>query len=98
MLNFHPEAVLEIKRSIQWYGDQSKKAEEKLKEELNRGFERIIAFPLSYPEKYKTYRAYKLKSFPFLIVYTLRSDDIFILAIFHTSRNPNILENRIGSV
>lgn len=38
MLNFHPEAVLEIIKSIQWYGNQSKKTEEKLKEELNRGF------------------------------------------------------------
>ena len=94
-LRFHPRAVEEIENSLQWYGDRSKKAEKNLKRELNKNFQSILSFPLSFPIRYKSFRSCALQKFPYLIVYSVQSDVIFVVAFFHTSQNPATLKKRI---
>ena len=51
--------------------------------------------PKSFQLKYKTTRVRYLKNFPFGIHYRVKNNDIVeILAILHTSRNPEIWKNR----
>jgi plasmid stabilization system protein ParE len=42
-------------------------------------------------------RAYPLKKFPFLILYVLEKDSIYILAVFNTNQDPELLKIKIGS-
>ena len=97
-LRFHPEAVLEIQNSLHWYAEHSKNAEINLKEELNDSFQKILSFPFLSIPRYKSFRSYSLKKFPFQIVYSVHNDIIFVISVFHTSRNPEDLEERISSL
>jgi plasmid stabilization system protein ParE len=42
-------------------------------------------------------RKYHVARFPYLIYYSIRSEDIYILAVAHCSRNPLYWINRIDS-
>jgi plasmid stabilization system protein ParE len=49
----------------------------------------IAANPKAYPQKRSPYRESVIDKFPFIIIYELVEEDaIYILHIFHTSRNP----------
>jgi len=39
-------------------------------------------------------RAAKVKGFPYSIIYIAEPDYVYIVSVFHNSRNPNIWENR----
>lgn len=51
--------------------------------------------PTSFQLKHKDTRVRYIKSFPFGIHYRIKNKNIIeILAVLHTSRNPNIWKNR----
>ena len=56
--------------------------------------ETIQTTPLIFSEKYKKTRVAYLKKFPFGIHFLIDNKTIHILAIIHTSRNPNIWQKR----
>lgn len=58
--------------------------------ELNAVYRKIIANPQCYKYASKTkkrdLRCVKVKNFPFLIIYYLKSDDIVIISVLNTNR------------
>ena len=50
--------------------------------------------PELFQEKYRKTRVRYLKKFPFGIHYTLKDQIIVVLAVLHTSRNPQIWKKR----
>jgi len=96
-LKFHPEAVSELKESILWYEKRSVTAAGNFKTELNVSMQKIKQNPNLSPLVYKSFRTYFLKKFPFKIVYLADNNVIYIISVFHTSRNPKALEDRLGS-
>jgi plasmid stabilization system protein ParE len=98
LLKFHPQAVIEIEDAIHWYEERSLVSVQKLKNELLKSFRIITTYPFSVHNYYKSFRSYFLKTFPYRIVYSVSGKTVYIIAVFHTSRNPELLRKRIESL
>lgn len=47
----------------------------------------------SYINSKKDFRDIKIKDFPFVIIYQILEDKVFVLRVFNTNRNPQVLKN-----
>jgi hypothetical protein len=100
MLRALRAANSEVHRTIAWYDDQRAGLGDEFLQELKLAFERIEAAPdrfgrvLSSPTK-DDIRGCRLKRFPYLVYYRLRSEGVLVIAISHTSRKPFYWLNRL---
>lgn len=90
------EAKLDIQEAVTWYNSQQKDLGRKFHIEIKEYFNYLKINPL-YEIKYNTVRCLPLKKFPYTLHYTVNEIDkiVIVRAVYHTSRNPDIWENRI---
>ena len=58
--------------------------------------ERPERFPLLETVRTQTIRRTLLKRFPYMVVYEILGEDVFVLAFAHTARRPNYWRSRRG--
>ena len=98
---FLPEVDAEVHAAAQWYEDhQPGMADRFLDAVLAAQFE-IEKYPLRFPpppgvRTTRPVRRRLLDGFPYTMIYELRDDELLILAIAHTSRQPGYWKNRRG--
>ncbi len=87
-----PRAQQEIDNAINYYSVNSNDAPRKFLKSLTDAYLSLLQNPYKRI-RYKNIRAFNLKTFPYVLYYTItkRSGIIKILACFHNKRNP---ENR----
>jgi hypothetical protein len=87
---FLPIAIKELQESFDWYEERSDGLGEIFVEAIDKSSVAILLNPLAYPRYKSRYRQFVVDKFPYVIIYEFleRSDQINILHIFHTSRNP----------
>ena len=56
--------------------------------------ERPERFPLLETVRSRTIRRTRLKRFPYMVVYEIVGEDVFVLAFAHTARRPNYWRSR----
>ena len=78
----------EIQAAYDYYEEQQKGLGERFLSVLDNVFERITEYPFSFPKRKGGFRECYLGQFPFLIIYKVKGQNIYIYAVFHTSRNP----------
>jgi plasmid stabilization system protein ParE len=85
-----PNAQADIKDTIAWYDLQKKGLGKTFYTYVVKKIKQLQSFPFSAQNRYKNVRTAVVEKFPFLIHYYV--DDfqktIVILAVLHTSRNP----------
>ncbi|PWG78190.1 type II toxin-antitoxin system RelE/ParE family toxin [Pararcticibacter amylolyticus] len=86
----HPAAQKEYEQSVKWYLKRSLKVASRFVQTVENGFDLICASPYLWPHKYKHYREYHLKKYPFTIVYSIEPTRnlVVIIAIYHQKRAP----------
>ena len=89
------EAEIDFDKSYEYYSEDSPKVADAFFKRVNLSLENIKQNPFSYPEVYKEIRKYVVKKFPFVIYYLIEDYSIKVIALFHTSRNPEIWNERI---
>ncbi len=90
------EAEIDFDKSYQYYySKESPKVANSFYKQINLSLEILKQHPASFPLAYKNVRKYVVKKFPFVIYYQLVGSAIRVIAIFHTSRNPEIWNDRI---
>lgn len=87
-IQFSERAKPEIQEAYDWYENQQDGLGEKFLSKLDETFDLISIHPYSFPKKRDEFRECYLGDFPFLIVYEVKGKNIYVQAIFHTSRNP----------
>lgn len=94
-LKLSPGATADFDDAADWYSvDPDLKAQ--FVETVNKSLSRIVAFPLSFPVVEGTQvRKATLKRFRYIILFSVRTDHIWVYSIFHTSRNPIIWRGRL---
>lgn len=88
------EAEIDFDKSYKYYYEDSTKVADTFFKRINIGFENIKQNPSSYPIVHEDVRKYVVKKFPFVIYYRIVDSAIQVIAIFHTSRNPEIWNKR----
>jgi toxin ParE1/3/4 len=89
------DAENDLDNSYQYYAEESTKVAESFFKQINSSLEIIKKNPESFPIAFRDVKKFVVKRFPFVIYYQLNESLIRVIAIFHTSRNPEIWNNRI---
>jgi plasmid stabilization system protein ParE len=92
---YHPEAISEAWEVFHWYDDRSERAAEDFWQELRRARQSVAMHPSSWmPHVFGT-RCFKLKHFPYALVYIEREDRIIGIAVAHLKRRPGYWRKRL---
>jgi toxin ParE1/3/4 len=89
------EAEIDFEKSYEYYFEENPKVAESFFRRINVSFKDIKQNPFTFPIAYKNVRKCVMKKFPFVIYYQIDISIIKVIAIFHTSRNPEIWNERI---
>jgi plasmid stabilization system protein ParE len=85
-----PEAELELQAAFDWYESQKRGLGHDLIDDFRKAVDLIVRFPTGWNRISDHERQYRLKRFPYGIVYRIERDPplILITAFFHLQRNP----------
>lgn len=93
---FHPEAIREIRESIQWYSDRSEQAAAELRSLVQLAEALIEQSPESCAHYLHDTLGYRFKKYPFVLAYIFQDDRIYFLAFAHTHRKPGYWRDRLN--
>ena len=94
IIRFTPEADGELTEARQWYAHQRENLDIELTEEIDEALSRIVRHPHLYPIVHRTLRRAVVRRFPFAIFYEVVADEIQIIAVFHSRRDPERWKSR----
>ncbi len=89
------EAESDLDSSWEYYYDVSPAIADAFYQRINISLENLKKMPLSFPLAHRNLRKYTVKKFPFVIYYQVEDIVVKVIAIFHTSRNPKIWNERV---
>jgi plasmid stabilization system protein ParE len=96
IIRFIPEADAELAEARQWYAHQQTDLDLEFMESLDDALSRVVSNPHLYPTVYRTLRRAVVRRFPFAMFYEVTVDEIQIIAVFHSRRDPEIWKSRVG--
>jgi hypothetical protein len=96
--SFHPHAEKEIEGAQDYYDGVKELLGDRFRAEVEVAIERILKFPDAWQPQSKSTRRYRLKSFPYGIVYQIKKDEILPVAVMHLHREPNYWAHRISTL
>lgn len=88
------EAEEDFDKSYEYYADKSEKVADNFYKQVDSSLNKISKNPLAYQEEHKSVRKYVMKKFPYIIYYQIKQVVVKVIAIFHSSRNPEIWKER----
>jgi plasmid stabilization system protein ParE len=93
-----PPAEAELDEAVAYYNAQSAGLGAELASEIREGLARIEQFPQAWQLLGGRSRRYRLRRFPYGLVYVETGSDIIILAVMHLHRRPGYWNERLGQV
>lgn len=90
-ITLRKRAAKEYLQAIIWYKERSLLASENFVKFVNEAFSKIEAEPEYYRNSYKHFHEFKLRKYPYTIVYFIdkTKNIIVITTLFHDKRNPD---------
>jgi plasmid stabilization system protein ParE len=84
------EAQQDIEESVVWYNEKSQWAADNFLIEIDNALQKICKNPTCGINKYKNYYDFRLKKYPFTIIYYIDNEKCIIIvsAVFYHKRNP----------
>jgi plasmid stabilization system protein ParE len=90
-----PAARLELIEAQDWYDREVPGLGARFRAEVDRQVERILANPLQFPVMLADVRRARLRRFPYGLFFRPLGATIYVLACFHSSRDPRNWQRRI---
>jgi len=95
-LSLHPDAEIDALNGYEWYASRNPTAADSFRMALKAAGETIRRAPSAWPaHKYGTQK-YRLKQFPYKIIYIVENDQILVLAVAHDRRRPGYWQDRLN--
>lgn len=88
-------AVDEFNEAVDWYRGQSAGLAEKFAAEVQVACQRIAEHPHAWHPLGEGVRRFRLKRFPYGLVYVVEAGDILVLAVAHLHREPTYWRARL---
>ena len=95
IFRFTPEADAELTEARQWYSHQREDLDLEFMQCIEIALQRIRSNPRLSPLVYGSIRRAVVRRFPFAILYQVTAEEIQIIAVFHSRRNPNVWKSRV---
>lgn len=83
-----PRAERDLALAHDWYESQAPGLGKRLIDQVHESLSAIADHPLRYPEVTRGVRRILLKTYPYKIIYRLTGEQIRVLAVYHTARDP----------
>ena len=93
-LLFHPDAEVELREAANYYDDCQTGLGLDFAEEVYAAISRIIKYPDAWSRLSSNTRRCLTNRFPFGIIYQVKSDNLYIIAIANLHRRPEYWKER----
>lgn len=93
-LIIRPEAEDELLEAVDWYEARSLGLGADLLRCVDACIQRILRNPECYPVVHGEIRMGIVRRFPYLLLYTVSEETIYVIAIFHAKRDPKTWRER----
>lgn len=88
-------AVLEFREAVAWYRDTAPEAAEAFIQEIRTARGRIVEHPHAWHKLGGNTRRFRLRRFPYGVIYAVEPEAIVIVAIAHLHREPEYWRDRL---
>ena len=92
---FHPLASNELDEAVKYYEEIREGLGLEFLEELNSTIKRIIKFPTAWAKVLQYCRRCLTHRFPFGVIYQIKENVIFIIAVMQLNRKPDYWKDRV---
>ncbi len=93
--DFHPRAIFEARKARNWYAHRNLAVATRFMAELDRAIDKIKDGPDRWPKYLFGARFFKLRRFPYMVIYWEDQASILILAVAHAKRRPGYWRKRL---
>jgi len=93
-LIIRPEAEDELLEAIDWYEARNLGLGSDLLRCVDACIQRILRHPECYPLVHRETRMAIVRRFPYLLLYRVTEETVFVVAVFHAKRDPEIWKAR----
>ena len=90
ILSVQSEALLDMQEAFEWYEMQQPSLGQEFIGEVEESYKKISDHPFNYSAVNARFRRLKINRFPYLVIYEVEGDTIFINAVRHTSQKPKV--------
>jgi plasmid stabilization system protein ParE len=92
---FLPAAQAEAREAQDRYESEAAGLGARFRAELDYAAQRLAANPLQFPAAFGDIRRALLRRFPYMLFFRIIDSAVFVIACFHSSRDPRIWQGRI---
>ncbi|MDA9409052.1 MULTISPECIES: type II toxin-antitoxin system RelE/ParE family toxin [unclassified Bradyrhizobium] len=85
---FTRAARADLLEAVRWYDTHAPHVVPQFRDALRAALIKVGENPKQFPLASKNARRALLRRFPYIVVYRETQDTIYIIAVFHTSRDP----------
>ncbi|MBI5055923.1 MAG: type II toxin-antitoxin system RelE/ParE family toxin [Nitrospirae bacterium] len=94
-IRFFAPAEAEFLDAVSYYNTQSEGLGYEFAAEVNRTIQRIIQYPAAWAKLSERTRRCRTNKFPYGVIYQVRDETLFIVAVMHLSREPQTWKSRL---
>lgn len=93
-IHYHPDAFEEMVEAAIFYEEHQEGLGGRFLDTIEHSLTKISNHPTIWRADQRGRRKYRVKQFPYLLIYKISQETIYILAVAHTSRRPNYWRGR----
>ncbi|MBR1176701.1 type II toxin-antitoxin system RelE/ParE family toxin [Bradyrhizobium sp. KB893862 SZCCT0404] len=93
-LLFTQAARADLADAVRWYDTHAPHVVPQFRDALRAALNRVAENPKQFPPTSKNTRRALLRRFPYILVFRETQDAVYVVAVFHTSRDPLIWKRR----
>jgi len=97
LIRFLPEARAEFDEATDWYERRQAGLGDAFIVRVNEVLLRIASNPQIHPTIYRDVRQGVLKQFPYVVLYRNEGNEVIVVSVFHSARDPAVWQGRIPS-
>jgi len=91
------EALKDLNSAVDWYNEQKRNLGIKFQQQVVKQINSLKTNPQGHSTVFTNVRCLVIKQFPFVVHYTVNDSQkmVDIFSVFHTNRDPDILDKRL---
>jgi mRNA-degrading endonuclease RelE of RelBE toxin-antitoxin system len=90
-------AIAELEEAADWYASKSSDLESRFLDEVRIAQSRICEHPAAWHPLEPAIRRYRLRRFPYGLIYAVENGEVVVLAVAHLHREPSYWRDRLSS-
>lgn len=89
-----PQARAEFDEAVDWYDDRGEGLGKRFITQVRQVFDQIAADPERHAPIHLDIRKALASKFPYAILYRTEGEEVVVISVFHTSRDPSAWKSR----